>query len=92
MIFTSLCTEAGIFLSNNLTLTTMLTNLITMQTPVKIVLPLTTESVEELQRLIKHSCNLRVRTRVQAIWWSSLKSTMDQISQLCDVGRDTVST
>lgn len=63
-----------------------------MKIPVKFVSLLSEEQINELKEVVKHSPNSRCRTRAQAIWLSSEGFSIDQISQICDFGRDAVST
>ncbi len=63
-----------------------------MKIPVKLVSLLSEEPINELKEVVKHSPNSRCRTRAPAIWLSSEGFSIDQISQICDFGRDAVST
>lgn len=63
-----------------------------MKTPVKFVSSLSEEQINELKEVIKQSPNSRCRTRAQAILLSSEGFSLDQISQISDLGRDAVST
>ncbi len=63
-----------------------------MKIPVKLVSLLSEEPINELKEVVKHSPNSRCRTRAPAIWLSSEGFSLDQISQICDFGRDAVST
>ncbi len=63
-----------------------------MKIPVKLVSSLSEEQINELKEVVKQSPNSRCRTRAPAILLSSENFSIDQISQICDIGRDAVST
>jgi transposase len=63
-----------------------------MKMPVKFVSSLSEEQINNLKEVVKQSPNSRCRTRAQAILLSSEQVSIDPISQICDIGRDAVST
>ncbi len=62
-----------------------------MNVPNKFVSPLDDNVVKKLESLIKNSKNAKVRQRAQAIILSSKIFSIDDISKICDVVRNTVS-
>lgn len=63
-----------------------------MKMPVKFASSLSEEQINELKEVVKQSPNSRCRPRTQAILLSSENFSIDQISQIYDIGRAAIST
>jgi transposase len=62
-----------------------------MNVPNKFVSPLNEKMLKQLDSLVKHSENIRVRQRAHAIILSSNKFSIDEIASIFSVGRNAVS-